>query len=274
MNAQVESEIKVGIFVTTGIILGCVAILMLGGSSSLFTRSVSFSVVLPQSDGLFEGAKVVLGGVNVGTIKRVDLDSTGREIRAELNVNRRYKDFIRQGTEAEVLTQGMLGDKYVSLSVVQSDATILDPGATIPAKPTKNLAEFLSRGDQLMLSLNSIAGSLDRLLKSLETENSRSNLFRSLGVSAKNLSEMSLKLNQEVSGINLKNASKNLNAIIEKINTGQGTLGALVNDPSLYDEVRALMGGANRNRIVRNLVRQTVKDGEKSPSEATPAPKK
>jgi phospholipid/cholesterol/gamma-HCH transport system substrate-binding protein len=272
VTSRVESEIKVGIFVTVGTILGCIGILMLGGNSSLFSRSVAFSVVLPQSDGLFEGAKVVLGGVNVGTIKTVDLDETGREIRATLNVNRRYKDFIRQGTEAEVLTQGMLGDKYISLSVLTNDAPSLEPGSTIPAKPTKNLAEFLSRGDQLMLSLNSIAGSLDRLLKSLETENSRSNLFRSLGQSAKNMSEMSSKLSQEVSGLNLKGASKNLNAIIEKINSGQGTLGALVNDPALYDEVRALMGGANRNRIVRNLVRQTVKDGEKNAPE--PSPKK
>jgi hypothetical protein len=39
-------------------------------------------------------------------------------------------------------------------------------------------------------------------------------------------------------------------------------MGALINDPGLYDNVKALVGQANRNRILRNLVRQTLRDSE------------
>jgi phospholipid/cholesterol/gamma-HCH transport system substrate-binding protein len=56
-------------------------------------------------------------------------------------------------------------------------------------------------------------------------------------------------------------SSKSLVEILDKVNNGAGTLGALVNDPGLYEDARALVGGANRNRIIRNLVRETAKDG-------------
>jgi len=35
-----------------------------------------------------------------------------------------------------------------------------------------------------------------------------------------------------------------------------------VNDASLYDDVKSLIGGVNRNRIMRNLVRKTIHDNE------------
>jgi phospholipid/cholesterol/gamma-HCH transport system substrate-binding protein len=62
--------------------------------------------------------------------------------------------------------------------------------------------------------------------------------------------------------LKLKKIVKNLESITEKINTGNGTLGALVNDPGLYDNVKALVGQTNRNRILRNLVRQTLRESE------------
>jgi phospholipid/cholesterol/gamma-HCH transport system substrate-binding protein len=79
-------------------------------------------------------------------------------------------------------------------------------------------------------------------------------------------------MNDQLTDIHIKKTVTNLNQIFEKINNGTGTLGALVNDPGLYDEMRALMGGANRNRIIRNLVRQTIKESEEKNAAAQPAP--
>jgi len=44
-------------------------------------------------------------------------------------------------------------------------------------------------------------------------------------------------------------------------------LGALVNDPALYYDVRALMGGANRNQLVRTVVRKAVREADEAASE-------
>ena len=49
-------------------------------------------------------------------------------------------------------------------------------------------------------------------------------------------------------------AGGRLNSILDKIDQGQGTLGLLLNDPTLYEEVKILVGGANRSTVVRSLV--------------------
>ena len=83
-----------------------------------------------------------------------------------------------------------------------------------------------------------------------------------MAATAKNLASASEKLDKELDQLHLKSSMTNLNAILGKINNGTGTLGALVNDPGLYDDAKALMGGVSRNRVMRNLIRQTVRESE------------
>jgi phospholipid/cholesterol/gamma-HCH transport system substrate-binding protein len=49
-------------------------------------------------------------------------------------------------------------------------------------------------------------------------------------------------------------AGAKLNTILGRIERGEGTLGLLLNDPTLYEEVKLLVGGANRSTLVRSVV--------------------
>ena len=256
-------EIRVGLFVSAGAILIMLAVLLLGGGSSLFSRPLRYEAHFSGIDGLFQGAKVVLGGLSVGRVESVDLVPETGDIRAKFTVASKFQDYIRQGTQAEILTQGVLGDKYVGLNVGTRDAPVLASGSVIPRREGgSGFSAVLSKSDQLMTSLNSVSASLDRILKSLDSENTQGGLFRNFALSSKNLASSTEKLNQALEGGQLKKATQSMAAVLEKINSGTGTIGALINDPGLYDDARALLGGANRNRIIRNLVRQTVKEGD------------
>ena len=48
----------------------------------------------------------------------------------------------------------------------------------------------------------------------------------------------------------------------EALENGQGSLGLLAHDPALYEDLRALVGGAQRNKLLRNYIRQTIEKGE------------
>jgi phospholipid/cholesterol/gamma-HCH transport system substrate-binding protein len=61
---------------------------------------------------------------------------------------------------------------------------------------------------------------------------------------------------------NLRQTSVLARSVVAKVDSGQGTLGALVNDPSLYDDVKTLLGRANRNRAVKFLIRRTLGSDE------------
>ena len=50
---------------------------------------------------------------------------------------------------------------------------------------------------------------------------------------------------------NLDRAIADLAEVAAKLDRGQGTLGKLVNDPTLYQETRSLVGGARRSWLLR-----------------------
>ncbi len=55
-------------------------------------------------------------------------------------------------------------------------------------------------------------------------------------------------------------AGARLNSILGKIDRGEGTFGLILNDPTLYEELTLLVGGANRSRVVRALINLTTSD--------------
>jgi phospholipid/cholesterol/gamma-HCH transport system substrate-binding protein len=67
---------------------------------------------------------------------------------------------------------------------------------------------------------------------------------------------------------NLTKISEDLKAISYEIRQGRGTLGGLLTDPSLYEDLKRLVGNLQRNEILRALVRYSIKKDEaESPAE-------
>jgi phospholipid/cholesterol/gamma-HCH transport system substrate-binding protein len=274
MRNRLEVELKVGIFVTLGVALTLTSLIILGSIESLTSGKNVYYAHFQNVDGLIPGAKVVMGGLQVGVVQKVGFDHTRRDVQVNITVSRDAAGWVRRDSTVEIATQGMLGDKYLSLARGGDNEPILPPGSELVDKGGGGLAQFLSKSDQLLVSLQSIAGTTDRLLKSFEAGGKSEAFFTGMASTAKNLASATEKLNREVEDLRLKALSRNLGSIVEKINNGTGTLGALVNDPGLYDDAKALMGGANRNRIIRNLVRQTIRKNEESAAEEAATQKK
>jgi phospholipid/cholesterol/gamma-HCH transport system substrate-binding protein len=66
---------------------------------------------------------------------------------------------------------------------------------------------------------------------------------------------------QHVMG-NVNAMSADLRAIVHDVRQGKGTLGALLVDPSVYEDIRALVGNVERNQVLRALVRYSIKADE------------
>jgi phospholipid/cholesterol/gamma-HCH transport system substrate-binding protein len=265
MEKKMETELKVGLFVALGLGLIMLSILLLSGPQNFFSRNNHYTVHFNRVDGLLVGAKVILNGVSVGAVESIELNKERRNIRITFTVTKPSSEWIRKDSTVEIATQGVLGDKYLSIEAGSDTQPILPPGSDIQNRPSTDIKQFLSQSDRLVISLNEIAVSLDRILKTFESDNRSDRFFKGLASTAANLSQASEKLNQEFDHLQIKNTMASMNRIMTKIDNGTGTIGALVNDPGLYDDVKALFGGANRNRIMRNLVRQTVKESKENP---------
>jgi phospholipid/cholesterol/gamma-HCH transport system substrate-binding protein len=262
MKKTLEIEVKVGIFVVAGLALTALAILIMGSSESFTTSKVRYQTHFPSVEGLVPGAKVLLGGVQVGTVQEIELDTTQHNVKVSYSVTKQNSGWVKSDSYAEIATLGMLGDKYVSIAMGGAEATTLTENSEIPYRAGKDITQFLSKGDQLIVSLNGIATNLNEVLKSLRTNNRSDHIFEGFAKTSQNMAVVTSQLKEQLEGKSLRSALKSLDEILMKVNRGNGSLGALINDPALYDDAKALVGGANRNRIVRNLVRQTIKSNE------------
>lgn len=74
---------------------------------------------------------------------------------------------------------------------------------------------------------------------------------------------------------NLAAASEDLRKIVADVKAGRGTIGALLVDPSVYEDIKSMVGNVERNQVLRALVRYSIKqnEGQKPHVEAKdPAP--
>jgi phospholipid/cholesterol/gamma-HCH transport system substrate-binding protein len=77
-----------------------------------------------------------------------------------------------------------------------------------------------------------------------------------------------------------------LRTIVANVKAGKGTVGALLVDPSVYEDIKAVIGNVERNQVLRAIVRYSIKQDEGKNAEhvetpqvtpvtpITPAPKK
>jgi phospholipid/cholesterol/gamma-HCH transport system substrate-binding protein len=63
---------------------------------------------------------------------------------------------------------------------------------------------------------------------------------------------------------NLENASENLSQVAHQLRVGEGTMGALIQDPTVYQQLVTILGGVERSRILRVLVRYAISKESKA----------
>lgn len=61
----------------------------------------------------------------------------------------------------------------------------------------------------------------------------------------------------------LSQSAADIKEITTKIKAGEGTLGAVINDPTVYEDLKEVLGNIKRNRVLRELVRLSISNGDK-----------
>jgi phospholipid/cholesterol/gamma-HCH transport system substrate-binding protein len=71
---------------------------------------------------------------------------------------------------------------------------------------------------------------------------------------------------------NLNAMSDDLRAIVSGVREGKGTIGALLVDPTVYEDIKAAIGNVERNEVLRAFVRYSIKADEKHKAPQVPQP--
>ena len=60
---------------------------------------------------------------------------------------------------------------------------------------------------------------------------------------------------------NVRAVATDLQTITAQLRQGEGTIGGLLEDPTVYEDLSALLRGANRSMLLKSLIRSTVEEG-------------
>jgi phospholipid/cholesterol/gamma-HCH transport system substrate-binding protein len=128
---------------------------------------------------------------------------------------------------ASVEQSSLLGSNYLGLTFGTPGRPLLKDGEEIQTKATADMSEVISQLGNLGSKLEAVIGEIG---KSMGTSGDKGGIFQRIDTLVTD------------NGPKLTEAISNLQAITAKINKGEGTIGKLINDPKLHDELLASVG--------------------------------
>lgn len=282
-----KKELKVGILAIVAIGLLVFGYNFLKGNN-LFNTSRTFYAVYDDVEGLSPSAPVTINGFQVGTVTDIDFIKSG-ELLVTLNMNNDFNfsrnskakiygggliggksvkieledDFENIAKSGDTLQSSVeeglielvnekltpLKDK-ISRAVVEVDTLLKSVNYVFDVDTRSNLKQSFENLNETLSSLNSSASKIDNVLDSNEDHINSS--IKKFSQTADNLSIMSDSLSQIEFNKIAQNADKtllNLKEISNKLEAGEGSLGKLLNDEQLYQNIE------NATKEMEELVR-------------------
>jgi phospholipid/cholesterol/gamma-HCH transport system substrate-binding protein len=144
------AEITVGVFMIAGILSLLMLALQVSGLSFFLKEEPGYRVKAEFSNigALKVRAKVALGGVVVGRVVKIALEPETFNATVWMAVDPSRVDSLPIDTQASILTAGLLGDNYISLTPGFDESQYLKEGSTIPIGSTNSaviLEQILSK---------------------------------------------------------------------------------------------------------------------------------
>jgi phospholipid/cholesterol/gamma-HCH transport system substrate-binding protein len=235
---ETSHNIKLGLFVITGLLLLIVGLYFVGSNKNMFNKTFVLTTTFQNINGLTTGNNVRYSGMNVGTVDKITLvnDSV---VLVKMIIDNKYKNFIRKNSVAAIGTDGLMGNKLVNIQLGSADFPYVDEGDEILSQSAVNTESMMRTLETTNQNVALVSENLKTIM--LDITAGKGNVYSLLvdttvaGTFHSALHNIAL-----VSG-NLKTSSQQLQALFTDINSGKGTLGLLLKDSTTSNQVKAII---------------------------------
>jgi len=242
------AELKIGVLTIVAIGITAVLIFSLTGGRGFFWQRYTLKTRFPDAAGLSEGSPVRVAGVQVGSVKAVELSDEHVEVTFDLNKS--VRDKITDRSTAVMGSVSLLGQSSVDITPATAGTPIPEWGY-VPLGHIKgqlaDVADQASTGiDQITKLVSDVragrgtVGKLmtdDRLYTDLQQfVNAANDMARSVRAGRGTVGKL---LNDPASANALEASLKNVADITQRINAGDGSLGKLLKDEAFADSLAA-----------------------------------
>lgn len=274
---KLTKEIKIALVAIVGILIMYFGINFLKGMN-LFSTNNTYFITFDDIQGLGASTPIYADGYKVGTVDGLEYDyKENGPIKVKVDINKDLR--IPQGSKAEIV-KDLMGNLQVNLLLANNPRERVEPGGIIPGAVNGGMmdkaASLVPVVEKMLPKLDSILTSVNALLADPALAASLHNvetITSNLTVSTRELNTLMAGLNKQVPGMigkangvldNTNRLTANLASLdvqgtlntvnqtlesahqfTEKLNSNQGSLGLLMNDTKLYDNLTSTMGHAD-----------------------------
>ncbi|MBC2691264.1 MULTISPECIES: outer membrane lipid asymmetry maintenance protein MlaD [Pseudomonas] len=138
-------EIGVGLFLLAGILALLLLALRVSGLSPVSgTDTYKLYAYFDNIAGLTVRSKVTMAGVTIGKVTAIDLDRDSFTGRVTLQLEKRV-DNLPSDSTASILTAGLLGEKYIGISVGGEESLLKDGGTIHDTQSSLVLEDLIGK---------------------------------------------------------------------------------------------------------------------------------
>ena len=202
MDKQSGYTWKLGMFVTIGLLLFIMAIYFIGKQKNLFGSTFNITSQFKTVSGLEVGNNVRFSGINIGTVEEIQLINDSSVV-VRMVIKDEVREFIKTDARASIGSDGLMGDKVLTISPGVKSTKIIENGGAIASvngiemqdlmksvkKSVDNAAVITDELAIFSHSMNTGNGALARLVRDDKMANSVSNTLSNLESGTKGFSE-------------------------------------------------------------------------------------
>jgi phospholipid/cholesterol/gamma-HCH transport system substrate-binding protein len=253
------SELRVGLLVILGLTVVAVGIFYVTGSGALGPK-YRIVTYFPEVSGLAPGAPIKLDGVVIGNVDKVVLvprehgktPDRLHNIMVGLKIDKKYQDDILTDSSASLITEGLLGNRYVNIQRGYTGMPIKE-GQAVPGGDVgdvmANFKVLSSQVQDMLTDIRAGKGTLGKLVTDDQAYNNLNSLLLKgnqvvASVQAGRGTLGKLVTNDELY-VKVDKGVDQINTILSDLREQKGTIGKLLYDPTLYDQAKKALENGN-----------------------------
>lgn len=214
------AKLKVGLVGTAAFLTIFFAVMFAGNIEKLFTPRVTITAMADDVKGLREGSPVWFSGVEIGVVRSIRF-TMQHKVRFEMLIDSDSLRYLKKDSGANIMTLGLLGDKYVEITPGSNNAPPLQPGDTINANTQIEINDVVQTSQASIAKISDFIGKLEEILNKMQQgDGSAARFFRDPSLYE-----------------NLRDTTNELKVFAEKAGQGNGTLGRLINEDDIYRDI-------------------------------------
>lgn len=213
-------ETRLGIFFALALV-ALIIVIELIGTTAFLSQGKTIYARFNNVQELKKGDSVKMAGVKIGTVSGISLEE--QQVRVAMDIQ--PDAAVKTDSQAAVKFAGLMGQNFVSISFGSPGGVAISEGGELESYEQPDLSS-------IMVKLDNVAGGVERLTRSFSGD-SLNNLLGPLTDFLKN------------NTTNLTDIFNNVQTISQRVVEGEGTVGRLINEDTLY--VSALHTVTNLN---------------------------